>query len=225
MADIIPVFPLSHVLVPGMPLPLRIFEPRYLDLLADATSGPGNASFGVVALRRGTEALLPNAPADVPDLVAVGTVAEIVEVEANDDGTQNVLAVGSRRFSLGRLITDGTAYLRAEVEWLAEADGHLLPGQIPVTQGLCREFARLLALLTGLESQEPLPEDANLLSYYVASQIPLDPGDRQSLLADPTAADRLRRAAGLLRREIRLLKSTRSIAIAPSVLWMIAKAN
>jgi len=50
VADVIPVFPLSHVLLPGMTLPLHIFEPRYRQLLVDVQSSPGPATFGIIAI-------------------------------------------------------------------------------------------------------------------------------------------------------------------------------
>ena len=227
VADVIPIFALSHVLLPGAPLPLHVFEERYRRLLADVTSGPDKGAFGVVALTRGAEvntAATARAASGPPGIAEVGTLAEILEVEPRGDGTSDVLTIGSRRFRIRSLVS-GLAYLRADVEWLEESDGDLRPAQVAVTQRLYRDFGELLAALTDREPQEPLPRDANLMSYHVAGHVPLDPRDRQLLLAEPTAASRLHRTIPLLRREIRLLQSTRSIAIAPSVLQLIAQAN
>jgi Lon protease-like protein len=225
VADVIPVFPLTHVLVPGMPLPLHIFEERYRQLLVDVTSGPGTAAFGVVALRTGAEANTPGTVVTEPDIADLGTLAEILEVEPYEDGASDLLTVGSRRFRILELVHEGAPYLRAEVEWLEERDGELRPGHVVVTQRLCGDLEQVLQALTGREREDKLPDDANLLSYYVAAHAPLMPADRQALLAEPTAADRLRRAIALLRREIRLVQSTRSIAIAPSVLRLIVEPN
>lgn len=225
VADVIPVFPLNHVLVPGMPLPLHIFEPRYRQLLVDISEGPGPAAFGVVALRRGTEAENPGLVRSRAELAEVGTMAEILELEPYEDGASDLLTVGSRRFRILDLITEGAPYLRAQVAWLEERDGELRPGHLVVTRRLCGDLESLLAELTGRPREEPMPEDANLLSYYVAGQLPLSPGDRQALLAEATAADRLHRAIGLLRREIRLLQSTRSIAVSPGVIRLAANPN
>jgi uncharacterized protein len=225
VAELIPVFPLTHVLLPGMPLPLHIFEERYRQLLVDVTRGPAGAAFGVVALRTGAEANTVGTVLTEPDIADVGTLAEILEVEPYEDGASDLLTVGSRRFRIVELVTDGAPYLRARVEWLAEQDGALLPGHVAVTRRLCGDLEQLLQALTGREREDELPTDANLLSYYVAAHAPLTPADRQALLAEPTAADRLRRAIALLRREIRLLQSTRSIAISPSVLRLFVEPN
>jgi uncharacterized protein len=225
VADLIPIFPLTHVLVPGMPLPLHIFEERYRQLLIDVRDGIGPAAFGVVVLRSGTEANTHGTVVTEPDLADIGTLAEIIEVEPYEDGASDLLTVGSRRFRIVDLVTEGAPYLRAHVDWLDERDGDLRPGHVAVTRRLCGDLQQLLLELTGREREEPLPRDANLLSYYVAAHAPLTPNDRQTLLAEPTAADRLRRAIVLLRREIRMLESTRSIAIAPSVLRLFVSLN
>jgi Lon protease-like protein len=221
VAEVIPLFPLSHVLLPGMPLPLHIFESRYRQLLHDVSGDGQLGAFGVVALRSGSEAG-SSAP---PDVVGVGTLAEILEVEPYDDGASDLLTVGSRRFRVRRLLLTGAPYTRAEIEWLPELDGDLHPAHSVVARRLCADLRTVLTELTGRPRQDELPDDPNLLSYHLAGQLPLDAADRQALLAEPTAADRLRRLIGLLRREVSLVQSTRTIAIAPSVLRLVPHAN
>ncbi|MDT4938354.1 MAG: uncharacterized protein QOG80_2025 [Pseudonocardiales bacterium] len=222
VAEVIPLFPLSHVLLPGMPLPLHIFEPRYRQLLQDVRAGADLGRFGVVVLHSGSEA---GPHAGPPDIADIGTLAEIIEVEPGDDGSSDLLAVGSRRFRVGALLTDGAPYLRGEVEWLAEDDGDVRPGHVPVTRRLCGDLRELLEALTGQARSDDPPSDATLLSYHVAAQLPLGTDDRQALLAAPTTADRLLLAVALLRRELRLLQSTRSVAVAPSAFRLPASPN
>lgn len=226
VGEVIPLFPLSSVLLPGMPLPLHIFEPRYQQLLADVDRGArSHGSFGVVALRSGTEAVDVRTRSGVPDVQAFGTVAEIIEVESSEDGTADLLSVGSRRFEVGRLIADGKPYLRAEVEFLDEPDGALTPELADRARDLMAVYDAMLVRLAGRPTGPELPGDANQLSYHVAARLPLPPADRQELLADETTAQRLDRVARLLRREIALLQRTRSIAVSPSVLRMISGTN
>src|SRR3954471_9078053 len=125
VAELIPLFPLSHVLLPGMPLPLHVFEQRYRDLVADLADAEGTGSFGVVALRSGTETLSGSLSSARPDVEEVGTLAEILEVETAEDGTSDLLSVGSRRFRIDSLVPEGRTYLRAEVSYLDEVDGAL----------------------------------------------------------------------------------------------------
>ena len=69
----VPLFPLSTVLYPGGPLPLRIFEARYLDMISDCMKN--EQCFGVVLIRDGSE----SGPATTYD---VGTLAREPFVEA-----------------------------------------------------------------------------------------------------------------------------------------------
>jgi Lon protease-like protein len=228
VAELIPLFPLSHVLVPGMPLPLHIFEQRYQQLLEDIADGDSGGSFGVVALRTGTEAAAPgspNAESEGLDLESIGTLAEILEVERQEDGTADLLAVGSRRFRILNLAENGRPYVEAEVEYLDEPDGELTADQETRARELIDVYDAMLMRIAGRGTGAELPGDANQLSYHLAARLPLPPGERQALLNDATTAERLKRVARLLRREIALLQRTRSIAVSPAVLRMVTGAN
>ncbi|HEV7204434.1 MAG TPA: LON peptidase substrate-binding domain-containing protein [Jatrophihabitans sp.] len=225
MAEAIPLFPLSHVLLPGMPLPLHIFEQRYRRLLEDVSDGRGGGRFGVVALRKGAEAILPGTADDGPDVEPIGTIAEIIEVEPQHDGTSDLLCVGSRRFRITTVLPEGTPYLRAEVEYLDEPDGDLTPELETRARELIDVYDTMLTRIAGRGTGAELPDDANQLSYHLAARLPLPPGERQELLTDSTTAERLKRVARLLRREIALLGQTRSIAVSPTVLRMGTASN
>jgi Lon protease-like protein len=226
VAELIPLFPLSHVLLPGMPLPLHIFEERYRELLADLTSAPGQARFGVVALRSGTEVLSPHAqPSIAPDVESIGTLAEILEVRTEEDGTSDLLSVGSKRFAIESVLIEGRPYLRAQVRFLDEVDGDLDLRQVGHARALMELYDETLHSVAGRATGAELPTDANQLSYQIAARLPLPPDERQALLAEPTTQLRLARLIRLLRREIALLKCTRSIAVSPAVLRIVASGN
>jgi Lon protease-like protein len=225
VSEVIALFPLGSVLLPGMPLPLHIFEPRYRQLLADLDAATGAARFGVVGLRSGTETLTNGAPSDPPDVAQVGTMAEILEVQQQDDGSSDVLSVGSRRFRVESLISEGAPYLRGEVTFLDEADGPLDDDRPAVTRELMSQYDALLTRLAGRATGDELPADPNQLGYHAGARLPLLPSDRQMLLELETTAERLGRLNRLLRREIALLRHTRSIAVAPGVVLLGAGRN
>src|SRR3954470_1340077 len=150
-----------------MPLPLHIFEQRYRDLLADLDDADGMASFGVVALRSGTETLAGPEAAGGPDIEQVGTIAEILEVETAEDGTSDLLSVGSRRFRIESLVPDGKAYLRAEVTYLDEDDGALTDERTARARELSEVYDAMLPRLSGRGTGAELPTDANQLSYQI----------------------------------------------------------
>jgi hypothetical protein len=82
-----------------------------------------------------------------------------------------------------------------------------------------------LLKLAGRGTGSELPDDAAQLSYHLAARLPLTPAERQQLLADPSAGERLARLIRLLRRETALLRLTRSIAVSPSILRLGSPAN
>lgn len=94
----LPMFPLGTVLMPAMPLPLRVFEPRYLRLMTDVLADDP-AEFGVVLIERGHEV------GGGDHRYAVGTVAEVMDLATSDEYV-TVMVRGGRRVEV--------------VEWLAD---------------------------------------------------------------------------------------------------------
>src|SRR5688572_25865098 len=103
------MFPLGSVLVPGMVLPLHVFEARYRALVRDCVAGDGE--FGVVLIERGSEVGGGDVRTDV------GTVARIVQADEMPDGRFALGAVGVRRVRVQRWLDDDP-YPRAELaDW------------------------------------------------------------------------------------------------------------
>jgi Lon protease-like protein len=221
--DVIALFPLGLVLLPTFRLPLHVFESRYRQMVVDVTAGPGSGSFGVVALTRGFEVNAHDLQ-QATETADVGTVAEIVHLNRYDDGACDLLTVGSRRFRIRRLLHD-RPYLRAQVEYLDEPEGDLRAAHVIAVRELAQRYGQLITALSGDEDDEPMPDDAWLLSYRLAARLPLPLPDRQALLELPTTAGRLVRLAALLRREIALLQRTRTVAVRPSVLTLTPRPN
>ena len=87
----IPLFPLRTVLFPGGPQPLRVFEPRYLDMLSRCMKT--DSRFGVILIQEGQE----TGPAD---LWEVGTAARVVDWYMGSDSVLGITTLGTRRFRL-----------------------------------------------------------------------------------------------------------------------------
>ena len=88
----IPLFPLNTVLFPGGPLPLRLFEPRYLDMISRCMKD--DLPFGVLLIREGSEA---GGPATTWH---VGTLARVTDWYQGSDGLLGITAIGTERFRL-----------------------------------------------------------------------------------------------------------------------------
>mgnify|MGYP000334811528 CR=1 FL=1 len=103
----LPMFPLEHVLLPGEPLQLNIFEPRYRALVADILDD--GRRFGVVLITRGSEVGGDDERSDV------GTVAQVLAHRELPDGRFQLACTGADRFRVTRWLPDDP-YPLAEVE-------------------------------------------------------------------------------------------------------------
>jgi uncharacterized protein len=199
-----PMFPLGSVLVPGMILPLHVFEPRY-------------RAFGVVLIERGSEVGGGDARTDV------GTMARIVQADELPDGRFAVGAVGMRRIRVTAWLAD-EPYPRAEVaDWpdvdvdgngdVAE-EGAVAP---PAATGALVEdvdglLRRVGALRTELGEPAPpldfsLAEDPLIAGYQATALAPLGPLDKQALLAASSVRARLDDVRRLLGEHVELLQA------------------
>ena len=121
MSDRLPLFPLGLVLLPGLLLPLHVFEERYRTLVGQLLDLPEEQRrFGVVAIREGREVGADGVTA----LHEVGCVAQVRRIEPHEDGRFDIVTTGATRF---RLLAqpDGAARLRAELTVLRR-EGTLL---------------------------------------------------------------------------------------------------
>jgi len=135
----LPLFPLNTVLCPGIAIPLHVFEQRYRALVRDCLDAA--APFGIVRLREGLEV-----GAGAIALAAVGTVAEIRDVDRYDDGRFDLLVVGTRRFEIESVRTGPDAYLVADVRVLDEELGDEAVAR-RLAQAATRRFVTYLELL------------------------------------------------------------------------------
>jgi Lon protease-like protein len=210
MSEMLPLFPLSTVLFPGMRLPLHVFEERYRALVAELLAGPEPRRFGVIAIRSGREV----GASGVAALHEVGCVAVVRQVATHPDGRYDLQTVGTERFRLAS--TDRSRpYLQGEVELLP--DGVAERGAAAVAVVVRQVQAGFRAYLNALADQgggvisvADLPDEPVLLSYVIGAAMIIDLPERQSLLAAPDALSRLRLERSLLVRETAILRATTS---------------
>jgi len=179
------LFPLQTVLVPGASLGLRIFEPRYLDLVRECSRAGGG--FGVCLLLDGDADGAPAAPA------AFGTEAVIEDFGTGDDGLLTLRVRGMRRFHATRVRVRDNGLQVADVEWCADE----------ATESIRPEHALLATVLEhvigkvgGEYAKAPRAsfEDAAWVGWRLAELLPIELLQRQAVLQmdDPHARlDRL----------------------------------
>lgn len=177
----IPLFPLSTVLFPGMLMPLRIFEPRYLDLVRDCTRA--DSGFGVC--------LMVGADADVNDASgtsAVGTFARIKDFCTLPDGLLGITVLGGERFRIASIRVRDNGLVHGQVRFWPDE------GVIPVPT----EYALLATILERLldrvgsewaDAPRECYDDAAWVGFRLAQALPLALHERQQLLemTDPLA--------------------------------------
>jgi uncharacterized protein len=222
MSELLPLFPLSTVLFPGMRLPLHIFEERYRVLAAHLQAQPeSRRRFGVIAIRKGREV----GASGIGALYEVGCVASVRQIAPHPDGRFDLGTVGTGRFRLLG-VDDSQPYFQGEVELLSDEED---PGAAEPGAGEAKAKADPLAFAThrvqagfrgylnaladrggGVINVGELPDEPVLLSYVVGAAMIIDLPERQSLLAAPTALDRLRLERSLLVREAAMFRATTS---------------
>jgi len=127
------------VLCPGIALPLHIFEERYRAMVRHCLDSA--SPFGVVLIRQGREV-----GTGAISFTGIGTIAEIRDAGAYDDGRYDLLIVGTKRFEIRRVLSGRRPYLVAEVDVLAEDVGDDgVARRLAMTAA--RRFVRYLELL------------------------------------------------------------------------------
>ncbi len=237
MGTILPVFPLSTVLFPGLVLPLHIFEERYRTLVRELVASPqdGPHEFGVVTLRRGVEVLTSpegeiGQPAEAEPVTAdqvfeVGCTAELRQVTELPDGRFDIVTVGRRRFKVLSVESGAAPYLTAGIEWLPEEEpaGEIADLLAPRVLAAFRTYLDLLRPAS--EALDQVPDDPTVLSHLVAATAQLTTEERHLLLAAPDTATRLRTELKLLNREAGLLARVRAVPVPLSDLARPASPN
>jgi uncharacterized protein len=185
-----PMFPLGSVLFPNAPIPLRVFEPRYLTLvgrlLDEQDAGP---EFGVVLIERGHEA------GGGDQRASVGTMARLVSVAAGADDLF-IVGLGTRRFSVERWLDDDP-YPRAEISMLPELEWSeaLAPVRAEAEAVVRRVIARVAdpEAVDGIE----LSDDPVASVWQMAAMAPLGDYDRYTLLTSTSTEGLLGRLIDL----------------------------
>lgn len=186
---VLPMFPLGTVLLPGGVLPLHVFEERYRRMVVDCLRTDGTPEFGQALITHGTEAGGGDERADV------GTVAQMVQVEALGEGRYALVTVGTRRIRVNAWLPDDP-YPRADVDdWPdvnPEPDG--LAVEVAAAHARVRAALALAAELGEIPvdvTETEISDDPLVATYHLASLAPIGPADRFRLLAASGPSERL----------------------------------
>jgi len=172
---LLPLFPLNVVLLPGTPLPLHIFEPRYKEMIGECRAN--DAPFGVI---RATD----------EGIADIGCTAEIVTVTKEySDGRLDLIAEGRKRFEVLE-VNEGRSFLRAEVLLVPDEPGVPAPEQSAQAIELHRQILSLAGAVQDLSDA-----DQSALSFHLAGSLPLDLDFKQKLLTMRLESERIETVA------------------------------
>ena len=231
MDESLPLFPLTTALVPGLVLPLHIFEPRYRMMVEELLDKPEDErEFGIVAFRE-SHTLTPkqSSPGDKPDdsspgdpsaadaeFYPVGVSAVIRQAERRDDGRYDIVTIGSRRFRLDN-VDRSAPLVRASVTFLPESEVDSDdPRVMSAVQSAMQAFDKYRSILGGRLNEadddsdsddDQVPTDPAVLSYLITAALVVDGSTRQKLLAAPDAIARLRLGTRVLFSESALISA------------------
>ena len=177
----IPLFPLNVVLLPGVELPLHIFEPRYRQMVKDCLKE--KSEFGMLlALDKG--------------VARVGCTAEIVQVTKRyDDGRMDILTAGRAPFRVVELFTEDPL-LEGHVDYLEDREA---PGNPRIQRELVELFEACHTLIFDDYPKNLDGAASEALSYLVAAALPMDLLWKQQVLELRSEADRQERLVAYLR--------------------------
>ena len=172
MSNLLPIFPLDVVLLPGTPLPLHIFEPRYKEMISECLKQ--KKSFGVVRAKE-------------EGVAEVGCTAEILTVTKEyPDGRMDIVTQGQERFEI-IAVNQERSFLQAEVLYLMDEPGRASPEEVAHAVKLHNE----VLTLAGAVPENPSELQESQLSFRLAGALPLDLDFKQTMLGMKSEAERL----------------------------------
>lgn len=181
------LFPLGLVLLPGMPLPLHIFEERYKQMIAECLDE--SAPFGIVWF-------------DGQSIRSVGCTARVINVlHRYEDGRMDILTRGERRFFTEALVEE-KPYIEADVHFIEDVE------QTDDSEPFEAARALLAKLSNAGHLSEPIAalavESAQQLSFAIPALEGFTHAERQRFLEMTSRSERLQKGvqalAGILDR-------------------------
>jgi uncharacterized protein len=200
---LLPLFPLNSILLPGMPLRLHVFEPRYRELVAACMEH--HEPFGVALLEKGAEAL---------DLTAVpyqiGCTAQIDQVHRLPDGQIDLTANGIERFRILNLDRESHPYTVARIEpfpLVRPDSGQLIEKAELLKRWMLRYMHLQVDGAADAFTTDQMPEDPEKLAYLAVALLPVEMRRKQEIFSIPYAPYLLQTLLQAYRLEVTLAQN------------------
>jgi Lon protease-like protein len=190
----IPLFPLGLVLLPGMSLPLHIFEERYKQMISECLAA--GTTFGIVWF-------------DGQAIRSVGCTARVIEVlHRYEDGRMDILTRGERRFFTEAMVEE-KPYMEADVRFIEDPQRSVAPDVVKAVRTLLAELQAAGFLSEGIEAVAS--GDPQRLSFAIPALEGFTHAERQRFLEMTSATERLQKGVEALARILERVQVTRHI--------------
>lgn len=188
----LPLFPLNTVVFPGGQLPLRVFEPRYLDMVKQAIAD--NTPFGICGIREGEETGPPAVPYDV------GTRVRITDWDMPQTGILHIDTRALDRFVIRSLRAEPSGLLIGTVESVSSEAAAAVPDDLELAVEILRHIVDEYGNAHFAAPHEF--DNAVWVGYRLSEVLPLKRSIKQSLLEMNDSVTRLRLLTEFLKKHI-----------------------
>lgn len=188
----LPLFPLNTVVFPGGRLPLRIFEPRYIDMVKQAIAD--SSPFGICAIREGQETGTPAVP------YTVGTLVHITDWDMPETGILHIETQAEQRFVIRHTAVEPNGLLVGTVDGVSAEPAVAIPQELDLAVEILRHIIDEYG-----HARFPAPlayDDAVWVGYRLSEVLPLKVSVKQDLLEMNDSVTRLRILTEFLKRQI-----------------------
>lgn len=185
----IPLFPLNVVLFPEGELKLRIFEPRYIDMVSDCLRN--DTGFGVCLIQENKDMSKSD------DFFSMGTYAKIIDWSQMEDGLLGIVIKGKKRFRVNSHKSSNNNLRVGEIDWLND-DDNPMPASYQNFSDLLKEIVVRYELPIG--NMPDRFDEANWVSERLAELLPFDLLIKQEILEMNSASNRFEYMGTLLKK-------------------------
>lgn len=166
----VPIFPLRTILFPGSKLPLRIFEPRYLDMVSRCMRS--NIEFGIVLSRK-----VPQP--GMLETYATGTLATIIDWNQGDDGLLGITTLGTNKFELLSMTKQEDGLNIGDIRIVEKEEDFKAPSNF---DNMINLLEAILEDVDLYHERDKFFDSASWISFRFAEILPLKIEDKQKCL-------------------------------------------
>jgi len=172
MGENLPVFPLNSVLLPGGILPLRIFEPRYVDMVSHCLRN--DSGFVVAIIKKGQET------GAAAEFYSIGTLAKIVDWERCSDGLLGITAQGCNKARILNWKVEKNQLIHGDIESFSNEPQNDLPLEFDKLSLMLKRILKELGSPYSTQAKDFT--DAGWVAGRLVELLPLELAQKQALL-------------------------------------------